>query len=166
MKRKKGFTLIELMIVVVIIGILAALAITSYRSVTKKAKISEAKTVLKRIWQCGETFYYEYGRYYSTTTIDIGETGCDSIEFSSLSGTPRFIYSIVVMSPPTYVAEAIPIASGGDGSLEGYELQMDINGIFTIFEPKMMEVETETGRKTRKGNGYGYDHGTGEPIKP
>ena len=45
----KGFTLIELMIVVVIIGILAALAIPRYSQSTVKTRQSEAKLILKQI---------------------------------------------------------------------------------------------------------------------
>lgn len=42
MKRNNGFTIIELMIAVVIIGIISALAIPAYANHVKKAKVSEA----------------------------------------------------------------------------------------------------------------------------
>lgn len=54
--RPKGFTLIELMIVVVIIGILAALAIPRFMQSTTQTKQSEAKLILKQIYVNQRTY--------------------------------------------------------------------------------------------------------------
>ena len=64
MKNKKGFTLIELMIVVAIIGILAAIAIPNFLKFQAKSKQSEAKTNLKGIYTA-ETAYFGENNDYS-----------------------------------------------------------------------------------------------------
>lgn len=56
--REKGFTLIELMIVVAIIGVLAAVAIPAYVNFTRKAKTAEASANLGAIYQ-GARAYFE-----------------------------------------------------------------------------------------------------------
>ncbi len=63
LRNNKGFTLIELMIVVVIIGILAAIAIPKFNSVSKNAKQAEAGPVLKQICSLQGTFFQENGAY-------------------------------------------------------------------------------------------------------
>ena len=62
-KKNTGFTLIELMIVVVIIGILAALAIPRFMRSTTKAKQSEAKQLLKQIYTMQHAYRQEFNSY-------------------------------------------------------------------------------------------------------
>ena len=64
--RRGGFTLIELMIVVAIIGILAAIAIPNFLRFQLKAKSSEGKTNLAAIRTAEESYFAEYGLYVSS----------------------------------------------------------------------------------------------------
>ena len=59
LRKHQGFTLIELMIVVAVIGILASIAYPSYREYVAKSRRAEAKTVLLSAQQWMERFYTE-----------------------------------------------------------------------------------------------------------
>lgn len=61
--KQKGFTLVELMIVVAIVGILAAIAYPSYQEYVARARRADAKTVLLEDAQFLERFYTQSGTY-------------------------------------------------------------------------------------------------------
>src|SRR5689334_4379416 len=66
MKEKEaGFTLVELMVVVAIIGILVAVAIPQYSKYQAKARQSEAKTALGAVYTAEQSFSVENGSYTS-----------------------------------------------------------------------------------------------------
>ena len=68
-KKSTGFSLIELMVTVAIIGILASIALPSYSSYTKRAKRSECRTALMQVMQQQERYFTQQNAYlaYSST---------------------------------------------------------------------------------------------------
>ena len=66
MKKDKGFTLVELMVVIVIVGILAAVAIPKFMDASHKAKASEFPTQLTAIYTGQQAYSAETGSFAST----------------------------------------------------------------------------------------------------
>ena len=82
-KIQQGFTLIELMIVVAIIGILAAIAIPNFLKFQAKSKTSEARTNLAAIFT-GETSYFSESNLFG----DFSQIGWGP------TGTPKYHYTL------------------------------------------------------------------------
>jgi prepilin-type N-terminal cleavage/methylation domain-containing protein len=64
LRHQRGFTLVEILIVLVIIGILAGLAIPRYVGATSKAKQVEAKQLLRQIYTMEESYRLEHDAFW------------------------------------------------------------------------------------------------------
>ena len=106
-KSQQGFTLIELMIVVAIIGILAAIAIPAYQDYTARSQMSEALTLAAGAKTAVTEYYTSEGGFPSNNT-SAGLAAADSIEgnyVDSVSVSGGLI--TVTMKDETGVSEGI-----------------------------------------------------------
>lgn len=78
-RKEQGFTIVELLIVIVVIGILAGLVITTYNGIQQKARNTERTTDLKTFQSQLEAYYATNGRY--PTNTDLGGTSASNVTF-------------------------------------------------------------------------------------
>lgn len=77
-RKQQGFTIVELLIVIVVIGILAALVITTFTGIQRRARNTERETDIKAIHGQVEAYYAQEGRYPTLANLnDAGWRGTD-----------------------------------------------------------------------------------------
>lgn len=103
LRRRRGFTLIELMITVAIVGVLAAIAYPSYQDSVLKGRRAEGRTALLNLLQQQERYYTQTGSYLSFSAGASGSNGATasansgvSIPFKTTSGdsSTSFAYQL------------------------------------------------------------------------
>lgn len=116
--RKRGFTLLELMIVIIIVGILASLALPRFIEATRRAKEAEAKAILGAIRSAQLRYYLLFEeQYYVAANLD--ELDLD------LTASRYYDYEAADAADGSgYLGLAVP-ARDGLGKLTQYEILED-----------------------------------------
>ena len=112
--NRKGFTLVEVLIVVIIIGILAAIGIPQFSASIEKAKGGEARAGLGNI-QTAEKVYFAENEKYTSTISEL-----------DISMAPKYWSFTIATTAATYTATATRI---GSGTTSGQTITMTNAGV-------------------------------------
>lgn len=125
MKDEKGFTLIELMIVVAIIGILAAVAIPNFLKYQAKSKQSEARVLLSGIYTSEVAYFAEQNAYgdwdadYTGAGITTNDIGFEP------AATPKYytvIATAIAAGPPATFTTTATANIDGDATNDVWQV--------------------------------------------
>jgi type IV pilus assembly protein PilE len=145
MRRQQGFTIIELMIVVVVIAVLSAIALPSYTDYVTRSKFAEAFAHLADLRVKMEQFYLDNRRYSSDTGG--GTCGIAGGNTPTAQGTKYFDFTCASSSPNTAGDQAYVLTASGKPG-EG------LSGIAFSINQANAKATTVTGSTPMADKGY------------
>lgn len=122
-KDQKGFTLIELMIVIAIIGILAAIAIPQFREYRKRGYNATANADIKNLYTAAQAYFSDFptGTADETKCQAYGYTQSQKIDTTITDGTSADFAASTVVNPATEGSKSYTIDADGVITPHAYE---------------------------------------------
>lgn len=122
LRQEEGWSMTELMVVLVIIGILTLIALPRFMNMTTKAKTSEAKTMLRMVHALMQSYYFEHDQY----TSDLPLAGFEQALTVDNGGNARYAVSIETADGAQFIALATAVVDfDKDGAFNVWEVNQD-----------------------------------------
>lgn len=96
LKNKQGFTLLEILVVVMILGILTSIALPNYRRAVERTRVAEARTLLRAVYDSCERLAWEKGYDNCSAAVNAG-----AARFNKLDITVKGTYETYGGRPAT-----------------------------------------------------------------
>ena len=125
-KKLNAYTLTEILVVLVIIGILVLLALPNLMPLITKAKTTEAKLQLEHLSKLQQTYFYEYSKY----SMDLNELGFiqDKLSSDGQNGKANYRIEVTGATNSTFTAKATAVADfNGNGVFNVWQIDQDKN---------------------------------------
>lgn len=135
-RKGKGFTLIELMVVIAIILILALIAIPAYRNMQTRARKSRVQSDLRTLANALQMFYTDWNQYPISTTADrLEENTGAGAELTGRGGSINASGSISATGEvgPIVYLEKLPIDPFAEGTQSYYYLSDDNGTKYVLY---------------------------------
>lgn len=119
-KKHSGFTIVELLIVIVVIGVLAAISVVAYNGISQNARVSSAKALAKQVSTKVELAYTESGTYPSDlSSLGFSNSGNTTYQYSTSANS--WCTTVSVGSASYYVSNTAtsPVSGGCPGHGQG-----------------------------------------------
>ena len=121
-KKIKAFTLVELLVVLVIIGILVLLALPRLMPLISRAKSTEAQLQLGHLYTLEKSYFYLHSKYSNVPD----ELGFEQEKLVTDNGTANYYIEITEASPAGFTAKATAVVDfDGDGIFNVWEIDQD-----------------------------------------
>jgi type IV pilus assembly protein PilE len=124
-----AFTLTEILVVLIIIGILVLLALPNLMPLISKAKSTEAKLQLQHVYTLEKNYFYEKSRY----SKDLTEISFEQQKLTTDGGQANYRIEIIDAGNNSFRARATAVVDfNGDGNFDTWEIDQNQHLIETI----------------------------------
>lgn len=121
-KKLKAFSLTELLVVLVIIGVLVLLALPNFMGLIGDANSAEAKIGLGHIETLQKNYFYEHSKYAD----NLDAIGYEANKLITEGGNSKYLFEVVEASTTGFTAKATAVVDfDGDGTMNVWQINQE-----------------------------------------